>query len=240
MMTDTESAPHPAACGGLPPPSEDGGEAGFTLVEVLVAVTLLSLLSMALFFSVRFGVTAWQRGTDRSDQIHASMAVQELLRRLIGEAYPLLLSGGAGNGWIDFAGTATSLDFLAPVPVALASGGRARFTLTIDRHGDLSDLVLTSRPELADGNAKAALQRKTVLATIEAADLSYFGAARSERTALWRDHWSGEMTLPALVRVRVRFARSDPRLWPDLVIAPRITADVGCVYDPLTKLCRGR
>jgi general secretion pathway protein J len=239
-MTDPESAPRPAAGGGLPPPADEGDEAGFTLVEVLVAVTLLSLLSMALFSSVRFGVTAWQRGTERADQIHTSMAVQEVLRRLIGEAYPLLLSDGAGNGRVDFAGTATSLDFLAPVPVALASGGRARFTLAIDRHGDLSDLVLTSRPELADGDAKTGLQRKTVLATIEAADFSYFGAARSERAAQWRDHWSGEMTLPALVRVRVRFARRDPRLWPDLAIAPRITADVGCVYDPLTKLCRGR
>jgi general secretion pathway protein J len=173
-MTDPESAPRPAAGGGLPPPADEGDEAGFTLVEVLVAVTLLSLLSMALFSSVRFGVTAWQRGTERADQIHTSMAVQEVLRRLIGEAYPLLLSDGAGNGLVDFAGTATSLDFLAPVPVALASGGRARFTLAIDRHGDLSDLVLTSRPELADGDAKTGLQRKTVLATIEAADFSYF------------------------------------------------------------------
>jgi general secretion pathway protein J len=240
MTTDTESAPRAAAGGGPPPRSAQRCEAGFTLVEVLVAVMLLSLLSMALFSSVRFGVTAWQRGTDRSDQIHASMAVQDLLRRLIGEAYPLLLSDGTGNGRVDFAGTATSLDFLAPVPVALASGGRARFSLAIDRHGDVSDLVLTSRPELAAGDANAALRRKTVLATIEAADFSYFGAGRSDGTAQWRDHWSGEMTLPALVRVRVRFARSDARLWPDLVIAPRITADVGCVYDPLTKLCRGR
>jgi general secretion pathway protein J len=224
----------------LLPPLDHRRQAGFTLVEVLVAVTLSSLLSMALFFSVRFGVTAWQRGTDRSDRIYASMAVQELLRRLIGETYPLLLSDGAGNGWIDFAGTAASVDFLAPVPAALASGGRGRFTLSIDRRGDLSDLVLASRPELADGDAKTGLSRKTLLATVQAGDLSYFGATRSDGTARWRDHWSGELALPALVRVRVRFAGGDARLWPDLIIAPHITADVGCVYDPLTKLCRGR
>ena len=240
MMADTKSAPHPAAGSGYPPLSAEGREAGFTLVEVLVAVTLLSLLSMALFFSVRFGVTAWQRGTNRSDQVHASMLIQDLLRRLIGAAYPLLLSDGSGKGWIDFSGSSKSLDFLAPVPVALASGGRGRFMLSSEPHGDLSDLVLTSRPELVPRDTQAGPTRKTLLATLEAAEFSYFGAVRTGRAAQWHDHWTGEMTLPALVRVRVRFARSDPRLWPDLTIAPRITADVGCVYDPLTKLCRGR
>jgi general secretion pathway protein J len=215
-------------------------EAGFTLVEVLVALILLSLLTMALFFSVRFGMTAWQRGSERSDQIHTSMLAQDLLRRLIGQAYPLVLADGSGNGRVDFAGSAASLDFLAPVPVALASGGRARFRLAIERRGAGADLIVSSRPELTAGDAASELSRKTLLATIETAELSYFGAARSDQAARWRDSWSGELTLPLLVRVRVRFARSDPRLWPDLTIAPRITADVECAYDPLTKLCRGR
>jgi len=215
-------------------------EAGFSLVEVLVALVLLGLLSMALFFSVRFGMTAWQRGGERSDQIHTSMLVQDLLRRLIGQAYPLVRADGTGSGRVDFAGTATSLDFLAPVPVALASGGRARFKLAIERRGDHSDLVLTSRPELVADDAPAELSRKTLLATIEAGEFAYFGVTQSQSAALWRERWSGELSLPALVRVRVHFARSDPRLWPDLTIAPRISADVGCEYDPLTKLCRGR
>jgi general secretion pathway protein J len=213
-------------------------EAGFSLVEVLVALVLLSLLSMALFSSVRFGMTAWQRGGERSDQIHTSILVQDLLRRLIGQAYPLVLADGSGR--VDFAGTAASLDFLAPVPVALASGGRARFKLSVERRGDHSDLVLTSRPELVAADAPAELSRKTLLATIEAGEFAYFGVAHSQSAALWHQHWSGELSLPALVRVSVRFARSDPRLWPDLTIAPRIGADVDCQYDPLTKLCRGR
>jgi general secretion pathway protein J len=215
-------------------------QAGFSLVEVLVALVLLGLLSMALFSSVRFGVTAWQRGGERSDQIHTSMLVQDLLRRLIGQAYPLVLSDGSGTGRVDFAGTPTALDFLAPVPLSLASGGRARFKLAVERRGGGSDLVLTSRPELAAGEAAAELSRKTLLATIEAADFAYFGAPQSQSVAQWHENWSGELSLPTLVRVRVRFARGDPRLWPDLTIAPRITADVACEYDPLTKLCRGR
>jgi hypothetical protein len=40
--------------------------------------------------------------------------------------------------------------------------------------------------------------------------------------------------------VRVRFAHGDERLWPDLLVAPLVSADVGCVYDALSQLCRGR
>jgi general secretion pathway protein J len=222
-------------------PRNDGTRtAGFTLVEVLVALVLLGLLSMALFSSVRFGVTAWRRGGERSDQIHTSMLVQDLLRRLIGQAYPLVLADGSGSGRVDFAGTAASLDFLAPVPAALASGGRARFTLAIERRGEGADLVLTSRPELAASESAAQLSRKTLLAAIEAGEFAYFGAVQRQSVAQWHERWNGEMSLPALVRVRVSFARGEPRLWPDLTIAPRITADVSCEYDPLTKLCRGR
>jgi len=215
-------------------------DAGFSLVEVLVALVLLGLLSMALFFSVRFGVSAWQRGGERSDQIHTSMLVQDLLRRLIGQAYPFLLPDGTGAGRLDFAGTTTSLDFLAPVPVALASGGRARFNLAIEGGAGAFHLVLRSRPELAAGTAPAELTRKTLLATVEAAEFAYFGVTQAQSVAQWHERWSAEISLPALVRLRVRFARSDPRLWPELTIAPRITADVGCEYDPLTRLCRGR
>jgi general secretion pathway protein J len=46
--------------------------------------------------------------------------------------------------------------------------------------------------------------------------------------------------MPQLLRIQVRFTEGDSRTWPDLVIAPRITADVGCVYDQLTQQCRGR
>jgi general secretion pathway protein J len=215
-------------------------QAGFSLVEVLVALVLLGLLSMALFSSVRFGVTAWQRGGERSDQIHTSMLVQDLLRRLIGQAYPLLLADGTGNGRVDFAGTAASVDFLAPVPVALASGGRGRFKLASERRGHGVDLVLTTQPELAADEAVGKLSRKTLLASVDAAEFAYFGVAQAQSVAGWHDNWSGALSLPALVRLRVRFARSDPRLWPDLTIAPRISADVSCEYDPLTKLCRGR
>ena len=40
----------------------------------------------------------------------------------------------------------------------------------------------------------------------------------------WRDEWHEQKFLPDLVRLRVTFADGDEGAWPDLVVAPRISA----------------
>jgi len=52
--------------------------------------------------------------------------------------------------------------------------------------------------------------------------------------------WTLPSRLPRLVRVKIEFPDGDARFWPELLVAPRIDVDVGCVYDALTKRCRGR
>ena len=131
-----------------------------------------------------------------------------------------------------------SLGFLAPAPLALGGGGRSRIMLSVRRHDGHCDLMVRAAPELGDDNQ--ASNRSRLIANVESVELSYFGKRRSDRAPAWHDRWTDEIGLPQLVRVRVRFPSGDTRLWPDLVVAPRIAADVGCTYDPFSKLCRGR
>ena len=98
--------------------------------------------------------------------------------------------------------------------------------------------MLRATPEL--GGDKPASTRSRLIANVESVELAYFGKDRSDKAPVWHDQWKDQIALPQLVRVRVRFPSGDPRPWPDLVVAPRIAADVGCTYDPLSKLCRGR
>jgi general secretion pathway protein J len=215
-------------------------QTGFTLVETLVAITLLALLSIALTGGLRFGVDAWARSSAHSDQLSRTTVVQGLLRRAVGEAYPYFLSKDPTRPYVDFEGTSESLAFLASAPIVLGSVGRSRFRLSIAKHDGLSDLVMTSQAELAAADAPTTVERKMLLAGTAFIEFAYFGKLRSETNAEWHDSWTGQTALPQLLRVQVRFSKGDTRLWPDLVIAPRISVDVGCVYDPLTKQCRGR
>jgi general secretion pathway protein J len=215
-------------------------EAGFTLVELLVALALFSLLTTALFESVRSGLQAWQRGNARAEHVQHGLIAQDVLRRMIGNIYPMLVTVDATRKRIDFEGAKDSISFLAPAPMAASAGRRFRFKLLVEQRGDRNDLIMSAVPEL-EGVQAASMPAKTLLvADVASATFSYFGEPAAGRSAQWSDSWAQRIDMPQLIRVDVAFRGGDGRSWPDFVIAPRITADVSCVYDPGTTRCRGR
>jgi general secretion pathway protein J len=216
------------------------GQSGFTLVELLVALALFSLLVTVLFNNVHFGLQAWKHGGARAEDIQHMVASQELLRRLIGDIYPMYVTDSAAGPRVDFDGTKDTLSFLAGAPASANTGGRYRLKLSIERQSGEDDLVLSAMPELAQSLDTVMSTRTVLLRDVDHADFSYFGRPAGERNPQWIDGWSKRSETPALVRFRMAFRPGDMRSWPDLVVAPRMTADVSCVYDPLTMRCRGR
>jgi general secretion pathway protein J len=215
------------------------GEAGFTLVEMIVALALFSLLSVLLFNNVGFGVRAWRSGSARSDELQRSVVAQQLLRRLLGNSYPMIVADNAPQPRVDFDGTRDTVEFLSDAPIVSGDAGRFRFKLFVNRTRERTDLVMTAAPELA-GTEDASATRTVVVSDLDHVELAYFGAPAPGTSAQWNDSWQKQSDMPSLLRLRVSFPANDPRTWPDLLIAPRVRADVSCVYDPITTRCRGR
>lgn len=216
-----------------------GSEAGFTLVELLVALALFSLLVTLLFDNIRFGLHAWQRGSAHIEHVEHSMVSQDLVRRLIGNLYPMVVTEG-GPPRIDFDGSKDGVSLLGSAPIVANGGGRFRFRFSVERHQERTDLVMRSTPELADPQESSMTTRTLLLSDIDRAEFSYLGEAAAGRSVQWSDHWTRRSDVPKLVRVRVVFRSGDERVWPELLVAPRIAADVSCIYDPITMRCRGR
>jgi general secretion pathway protein J len=201
---------------------------------------LFSLLCTLLFGNMRFGVMAWERGSARADWADHMVTVQGFLRRTFEGAYPLFLADDPSHPHVDFDGTERSLAFVGPAPIAAGSGGRYRYAFTVEPHGARAHLVMAASPELADAQNPSSVTRTALLADVEDVEFAYFGTAPSGDTPQWQNVWTRRTTLPRLVRVQARLQSGDARAWPPLVVAPCITADVSCVFDPLTKRCRGR
>jgi general secretion pathway protein J len=215
------------------------GSAGFTLIELLVGLALFALLTSALFGGVRYGIESWRRTTSRIDAADNELHVQNFLRRSIEDAYPLFISDGPTRKYVDFAGDVTSVELLTTAPVSLATAGRSRLKVSVaDSEGHL-DLVATSSMELASRDDQT-LTAKTLLNGLQSVSFAYFGRLDRDKAPTWHDRWVQQPAFPLLVRVEVHYPTGDGRRWPELLVAPRITADVGCVYDPLTNGCRGR
>jgi general secretion pathway protein J len=215
-------------------------ESGFTLVELLVALTLLALLSVALFGSFRLGARAWDRTTAHTNAIEDVRVAQDLLRQEIASAYPLYSTADPTHPRIDFEGRRERIRFLAPAPAALGGAGMAYFTLSTDADGGEKRVLLSVRLELANEDSPTASATEALVDDIQSLDIAYYGTNSADTPATWLDQWVDAVRLPRLVRVRVRFPEGDLRVWPDLLVIPEIAVDQACAYDPLTKYCRGR
>lgn len=216
-------------------------EAGFTLVEMLVAVTLLGLISLTTYTALRFGTRTWDRSSTVIAQLDENRAVYSFLDRLISEVYPMRDNSDPTHPQIKFTGSRASLRFLAPIPQALGSGGFMWFTLSAREQNGVGALYIEWRPELAgDLGREPEVGGRKLLSGLKAVEMAYFGSIRPQEPPKWSDEWDRMVSLPQLVRVHAEFAGKDRRAWPDLVVQPRVTSDSSCIYDPVSRNCRGR
>jgi len=198
--------------------------AGFTLLELLIAITLLSLLLAALFGGLRLGARAWERSEERLDESARLQVVQNFLRERLTEAYPLTAEDQTGRLRLAFEGTADALRFVTVMPAYLGTGF-AELVLEVDDRSETRDLVVQWRrfelsPQLDDQEP----QVKVLLADIEGLEIAYYGALARGEPILWYERWREVMALPQLVRLRVVFAEQDRRYWPDLIVRPMTDA----------------
>jgi len=217
------------------------GEAGFTLLELLVALALLGLVTAILASDFHFGLRAWEAGTGSLDDSERVQTAQDYLRRQLGQIYPLFVRTTAADGYVAFAGDGETMAFLAPLPRQMDTGGIRPFRLSApagralsvgwsDRLFDIGDFPVAS------------LDRETVLLPRTAAvRFAYFGADDERTPPAWRNDWLHRRTLPRLIRIDVKFADGDRATWPPLVIATAVNAvDTECVFDPVSRGCVGR
>ena len=132
-------------------------QSGFTLLELLIAITILGLILVALTNGVRFAGQAWETQTKRIERQGDLDAVQNILRQLITPAKQL-------------SGTSFSLKFVGALPAALARGG----LYDIELRALNGRLVLVWQPHFK-GSAGTIQQSVTELAKdVTGLELAYY------------------------------------------------------------------
>jgi general secretion pathway protein J len=185
---------------------------GFTLLEVLAALSLLGLLMVLAATSFKSSGIAAERIQRVGERMEQVSAVQRFLRQSL-------------EGMREtprFVGEAENLEYLAAVPLGL--GGELklhRLRFLLDSAGSWS-----LRVAFSDKDSGKPWGEPQVLAEhLRDVRIDYRGIDDLHRDSGWLEHWPWPQRLPRLVRIQARTQGGMP--WPTLSVAVRINQQTG-------------
>jgi general secretion pathway protein J len=193
-----------------------GGPAGFTLLELLIAIVLMALLTTILLAAFRFEARQLDRQATRLNQSAEVPVAYSFLRAHLADARPLLPVNSRGVS-IAFDGSSTRISFLGAAPESAPQGGLYLFTI------DVVAAHLRAGWQRFEGLLPAAEEgagEVVLLDRVRRAKVSYFGSSEPGASPQWRSEWRDLPYLPALVRLELDFV--DGERPPALVVAPRL------------------
>jgi general secretion pathway protein J len=180
-------------------------QAGYTLLELLVALLVFGLVMAGIAQTMRYGLAAFTASGSRGIAPENLAALDMGLTRMVAGALPDSLRGEPGG--MSFTTTlprgADIGDGLADAAIQMARGG---VLMLIYRQHPPGVLLVPAPPPHTEMLARG----------VTAFALSYYGAQQAGQSPAWSARWAGT-GLPLLVRLHLRIGK-DAR--PDLVIAP--------------------
>ncbi len=189
----------------IPPGTNAHATAGFTLLEMLVALAILALFASALPQAYGLVRRTWALSAGLSRD-NPEQTARAFLSARISETTPVFDRKSDGDE-VAFTGGEDSLSFVAPLLHAPKGGGLYRFRIFIapDANGRSALMVSLEphgTPQTQDGFGAAPsapdVQR---LAPAAALRLRYYGRPAPRETAQWLSTWSRVDALPDLVEI---------------------------------------
>jgi general secretion pathway protein J len=185
---------------------------GFSLLELLVVLTVLGFILVGLAQGLHFGLLTWSTEVRLSGRNDDFNPLDSTVRHLIEGADP-----GNDVDPAPFAGSRNQLHCLTALPDAGTPGGVRQIEATLQVDAS-HRLVLRWQPYVHARllNPAPAMSESELLRGVSDIELAFWAPGTG-----WVGSWRSP-NLPTLVRLRVRFPAGDVRHWPDIIAATRL------------------
>ncbi len=170
---------------------------GFTLIEVMVALTVMAIVITVAFSGLSAGITSWERGSRAIDDFDRRATIERLLKRQLALAYPMQFKAD-DQTFVLFRGSSQRLEFISDYSLADGAADFRKIDYAIEGgrflYGEkrLFDYVPTENDE----------PPAKLLASFKEVAFQFLGRDDAGGHA-WISDWAVGMGLPAAVRVRI-------------------------------------
>ncbi|MBW2148196.1 MAG: prepilin-type N-terminal cleavage/methylation domain-containing protein [Deltaproteobacteria bacterium] len=204
--------------------NRESQQKGFTLLEVLVAITILGLMAGVVFGGLRLGIQAWEKGEKGADRLQRLRIISDLISSQLRDAYPYSLVKPLKSGQRLRLDRQEVLEIRKKGPPVFFQGRpkTVRFVSTRALDPSMNGLVQVFY-ELADDQIFRAreyyvrgmdsLQEvpdkdgNVLLTGVGSVRFDYLGTTPGEKEPTWRNKWDGRRMrgLPMGVRIRMEW-----------------------------------
>lgn len=189
-------------------------EHGFTLLELLVAMTVFALLLLLLYNGLSVVARTSRTVETRAEALDETTAVHRLLQREFAQFQPVAMKDEQGQPVPTFSGNARSVRWLAPLPVHRGGHGLYWIVVSLAATSSGGNLGLdyvprdvetaAARDEMAPADTRVVL-----LSDLERFECRYLRAGKGDSAPEWLTEWNATEESPIAVRMIVK-RRIDP------------------------------
>ena len=189
-------------------------------------MSLLGIMMLLLFGSLRISVRNWDAGETRIDEISQMAAVQNFFQRHLTAAQPEQLQIVAEDRFeFVFQGDSKTLRFAAVLPASAARKGLQVFSIKLQETELQQTIVVGIEPLYPAAKGQSWKKEEVLLAeNVSSFNLTYYGSPDNAPDSDWFEDWLEQRSLPALVKIAIEFENGI--YWPSMVFGIRM-AKVG-------------
>ena len=208
---------------------------GFTLVELQIAMLIMTMIALLMAGALRASVQAWRSSTEHQDVSEHRFLVEQFLRRHLSGMRFTRFQYEAVGSMVSFMGTGEAIHFVAPYPGFDSDGSLYWWTLKNQwsEEKERERLVLEYVPyeprDMVEYDARSGIVLEEVepgtLVVDDALRLvdAEFYADDSRGISGWLGEWEPGRRTPRALRLRLREieAEGETHALPEITIAPR-------------------
>ena len=200
-------------------------DSGFTLIEILIALTLFSVTLILIFSGLNTTSRSWLASERQIEKNEIQRLVIAFVKRQLGQTVPLIQLDGKKNNLL-FKGTQHSLQFVSALPAHRGGGGLYLLNLEVDMGLNLQYQMMSSDVGITSAFSGDNIHSQSLIPNIDTITFSYFGSEQQDEIPSWHKQWENKNRLPDIISMRLT-STDLTTYWPEIRVPVRTQTSRG-------------
>jgi general secretion pathway protein J len=195
-------------------------------------MTLLSVMVMLLFASLKICADSWEKGEAKINQVNKMAVVYNFFQRHLAVAKPLWNESNPNERSFAFQGKEQALQFVSAFPASAKRAGLQLFTIALDQKDGQAVIKVKIVPFFNSAKNKQWREEEVILIKrVSQFNLNYFGSEDGASDAMWLSEWLDKDRQPDLVKINMSIINDETETVDDVLFFPEMIIPIRMIVD---------